>query len=277
MQLDKYFARIGYADEAGPTHECLTGIHRRHAFAIPYENLDVQLGRSLDFDEERIFDKLVMRPRGGWCYETHILLEWALREIGFDVMQVAAGIHRNERGDEIVGDHTAVLVRLGETYLADLGLGDGIRDPIPLIEGTYTQGALSFRLQRLDDGYWRFHNHAFAYPRSFDFRDEAADWELIRLHNQRQQTDPATPLVSNFVCQIMKPETVTCLTGRVLREKTAKGTSKKLVSKDDFDEVLYRVFGIQDKEALSIWPKVAARHDELFGEQTADQINFHGF
>jgi arylamine N-acetyltransferase len=91
MQLAKYLERIGYDGEAEPTYECLTAIHRGHAFAIPYENLDVQLGRPLDFDTDRIFDKLVMHPRGGWCYETHILLEWALREIGFDVMQVAAG------------------------------------------------------------------------------------------------------------------------------------------------------------------------------------------
>jgi N-hydroxyarylamine O-acetyltransferase len=277
MQLAKYLERIGYDGEAEPTYECLTAIHRAHAFAIPYENLDVQLGRPLDFDTDRIFDKLVMHPRGGWCYETHILLEWALREIGFDVMQVAAGIHRDERGDGLFGDHTAILVRLGETYLADLGLGDGIRDPIPLIEGTYSQGVLSFRLQLLEDGYWRFHNHSFAYPSSFDFRDEPTDWERIGQQNHRQQTDPASTLASNFVCQIMKPESVTCLTGRVLREKTVNGTSKQLISKDEFEDVLCWVFGIHDEEASSIWPKVATRHDELFGKQTAIQIDFQGF
>jgi len=277
VKLGKYLERIGYRGEIGPTLDCLTAIHRCHAFAIPYENLDVQLGRPLDFDIERIFDKLVMRPRGGWCFETHILLEWALREIGFDVMQVAAGIHRDERGDDLFGDHTAILVRLDETYLADLGLGDGIRDPIPLIEGTYSQGALSFRLERLEDGYWRFHSHAFAYPNNFDFRDEPADWVRIGRQNQRLQTDPASIFVSNFVCQIMKPESVTCLTGRVLREKTVNGTTKQLISKDEFEDILYRVFGIHDEEASSIWPKVATRHEELFGEQKAEQIDFQGF
>jgi N-hydroxyarylamine O-acetyltransferase len=89
MQLAKHLERIGFFGEVEPTQECLVAVHRKHAFAIPYENLDVHLGRSLDFDMERIFEKLVLRPRGGWCYETHILLEWALREIGFDVMQVA--------------------------------------------------------------------------------------------------------------------------------------------------------------------------------------------
>lgn len=277
MRLAKYLKRIGYVGKVEPTYECLTAIHRGHAFAIPYENLDVQLGRPLDFNIERIFEKLVVRPRGGWCYETHILLEWALREIGFDVMQAAAGIHRDERGNEIVGDHTAILVRLGETYLADLGLGDGIRDPIPLTEGVYAQGQLSFQLELLDDGYWRFHNHSFAYPRSFDFRDEPADWKRIEHHNHRQQTDPSSTLVSNFVCQIMKPESVICLTGRVLREKTINGASKHLISEDEFENVISEVFGIRDEEILSVWPKVAARHEALFGNQTTDQINYQGF
>lgn len=169
------------------------------------------------------------------------------------------------------------MVRLDETYLADLGLGDGIRDPIPLIEGTYHQGPLSFRLEFLEDGYWRFYNHAFAYPCRFDFQEKPADWKRIGQHNHRQQTDPSSTLVSNFVCQIMKPESVTCLTGRVLREKTINGTSKQLISEVEFEPVLAEVFGILDEEIPLIWPRVAARHEELFGNQTADQIDYQGF
>jgi hypothetical protein len=56
----------------GPNLECLTGIHRCQAFAIPYENLDIQLGRYLDRDRSRIFEKLVSQRRGGWCYEAVI-------------------------------------------------------------------------------------------------------------------------------------------------------------------------------------------------------------
>jgi len=277
MRLEEYLARIGYEGVTKPTYECLAAIHRAHAFSIPYENLDVQLGRLLDFDLERIFDKIVRHPRGGWCYETHILFEWALQQIGFEVEQVVAGIDRQDEGDGMVGNHTAVLVRLGDTYLADLGVGDSIRDPIPLTEGTYRQGILSFRLELLDDGYWRLHNHEFATLKSFDFRAVPADWARLGEHNHRQQSDPASILVSNFVCQIMKPEAVTCLTGRILREKTIDGTTKRLISENEFEDVLLRVFGIKDDEAMSIWPKVAARHDNLFGAKSADQIDYQGF
>ena len=75
----------------------------------------------------------------------------------------------------------------------------------------------------------------------------------------------------------MKPESVTCLTGRVLREKTINGTSKQLISEVEFEPVLAEVFGILDEEIPLIWPRVAARHEELFGNQTADQIDYQGF
>ncbi len=277
MNLLHYLERIGFDQTPRPTLKCLVAIHRAQAFSIPYENLDVQFGRRLDFDLERIFDKIVTRSRGGWCYETHILLEWALREIGFDVLTVAAGIHRDEQGDGTIGCHTALLVGLDQTYLADLGLGDGIRDPIPLVEGTYVQGPLSFRLERLDDGFWRFHNHAFAYPRNFDFRDEPADWDRIGQHNERQQTDPSATLVANLVCQLMLPGSAICLTGRLLRRKSQSGTTKRLLSEAEFESLLFTVFGLRDKDLQSLWPKVAARHEVLFGAQAASQIDFQGF
>ncbi len=277
MNLAHYLRRIGFTDTVSPTYPCFAAIHRAHALSVPYENLDVQLGRHLDFDLERIFDKIVTRSRGGWCYETHLLFEWALREIGFDTLQVVAGIYRREHGDETLGCHTAILVHLHETYLADLGLGDCIREPIPLLAGTYTQGPLSFRLELLDDGYWRFHNHALAYPCTFDFRVAPADWLQIGFHNNRQQTDPASTLVANLVCQIMKPESVTCLTGRLLREKSQSGMTKRLLSEDEFELVLNTTFGLQDNDFGSLWPRVAARHEVLFGDQAAAQIDFRGF
>jgi N-hydroxyarylamine O-acetyltransferase len=277
MNLQVYLNRIGYSGTVEPTLSCLTAIHRLQAFTIPYENLDIQLGRRVDRDREQIFDKLVLRQRGGWCYETHELLHWALSAIGFDAKLVTAGIHRNEFGDVKLGNHTAILVALDRIYLADLGLGDGIRDPIPLSEGTYVQGKLTFRLERIEDGYWRFFNHAFAYPTNFDFRDEPLDAALIDQNAEMLQTSNESLFVQNLVCQIMQPESVTCLTGRVLRQKTPEGTSKKLVKSSEFERVLADVFGIRCAEAASVWPRIEERHRQLFGEKPIEELDVSGF
>ena len=277
MDLQVYLNRIGYSGTVEPTLNCLTAIHRLQAFTIPYENIDIQLGRHLNRDRERIFDKLVSLQRGGWCYETHELLHWALVTIGFDARLVTAGIHRQEFGDVKLGNHTAILISLEKTYLADLGLGDGIRDPIPLIEGTYVQGTLTFRLERIENGYWRFFNHAFAYPTNFDFRDEPLDAALIDRNAEELQTSVESIFVQNLVCQIMQPESVTCLTGRVLRHKTTEGTTKRLVKASEFERVLVDVFGIHCPEVTSLWSRVEDRHRQLFGEKLIEELDVSGF
>lgn len=278
MRLDDYLGRIGHKGPVKPDFECLTSIHRHQALSVPYENLDIQLQRPVDQDIERIFDKIVRKNRGGWCFELNGLLDWALREVGFNATRCVAGVLRNERGDTILGNHVILLVQLDDLYLADLGLGDGIREPIPIKPGTYIQGELVFRLEMLNDGYWRFHNHHFGYPTSFDFKVVPADEQLIAGKCHLLQNSPESLFVQNLVCQFMTTDTVTCLTGQVLRFKTSKGTSKKMLnSAEELEDVLTEVFGIQDPSVKSVWPRVCQRHIELFGEQNIDEIEVTGF
>ena len=277
MDLQRYLERIGFTGRAEPTFACFSEVHRRQAFTVPYDTLDIQLGRPHDRDVARIFQKIVVKKRGGWCYETHELLFWALREIGFDARIVTAAIHREQYGDVKRGNHTAILVDLDQTYLADLGLGDGIRDPIPLAEGVYRQGRLAFSLERTSDGYWRFRNHAFAFPTNFDFKDEPLDHALVDRQSLAYQSGEDPLFQKNLACQIMHPETVTCLSGRVLRIKTPDGTSKRLIQRGEFEDVLLKVFGITDVDAMLAWPRVEARHLELFGDKPFDEVAVTGF
>lgn len=69
MDVDAYLVRIGYEGRLEPTPETLYALHRAHLLAIPYENLDIHLGRPLTLSLPDIFDKLVTQKRGGWCFE----------------------------------------------------------------------------------------------------------------------------------------------------------------------------------------------------------------
>lgn len=269
MRLEDYLIRIGYEGDVQPDFGCLTRIHRCHALTVPYENLDVQLERPLDQDLERIFHKIVTRRRGGWCYEQNGLLDWALSEIGFDVTRVAAAVARREYGDEKLGNHLILLVKLDKTYIVDLGLGDASRTPLPLVESTHQHGELAFRLERINEGYWRFHNHSFGDPTSYDFRQEAADESLLASKNQALQTSPDSIFVQNLAAHIMHENSITSLTGKVIRVKTSAGTTKTLLSSaKELETTLADIFGIEDPEIQSIWPKIQARHTALFGDQS---------
>lgn len=277
-EIAGYLDRIGYRGPVEPTLECLRQVHRAHALTIPYENIDVQLAMPVDQRIERIFDKLVVRKRGGWCYEMNGLLGWALTAIGFRVMRIAAGMLRSERGDLALGNHLVLLVDLEHRrYLADLGMGDGLREPIPLEPGSYKQGELDFRLELIEGGYWRFHSHSFGYPPNYDFRVEPADEALLDAKCRSLQTVPESVFVQNLVCQLMRPEAVTCLTGRVLRQKEKERTLKLLLnSPDELTRTLTTVFGIEGIDAAAIWPNVLARHEILFGASSIERIDVKG-
>jgi N-hydroxyarylamine O-acetyltransferase len=130
VALDAYLERI---DSTGPVRRdlaTLTAIHRAHLNAIPYENLEIQLGRENRLDEDAFVAKLVHGRRGGWCYEMNGLLTLALREIGFDVIRVGGAVARDALGDASIGNHMVGLVDLDRRYVVDVGLGDCATRPI---------------------------------------------------------------------------------------------------------------------------------------------------
>jgi N-hydroxyarylamine O-acetyltransferase len=272
-KLQAYFDRIGYRGVVRPDVQALFDIHRSQAFSIPYEAIDVLAGFRLDQNIEHIFDKLVRRKRGGWCYETNGLLGWALEKVGFQVQRVVAGVYRKDRGDSALGNHVVLLVHLGETYIADLGLGDALRVPIPLREGLHQQSELTFRLELLPDGYWRFHNHPMGSPSSFDFRNEPVDEKLLATKCTTLQADPQSYFVKNFECIRMSENSSVTLLGRVLRFTHKQGVNKEMITScAHLEHVLEEQFGIVGVDISKVWPKILERHRLLFGHEDAKPL-----
>jgi len=264
--LADYFARIGYSGTPRVDVETLVALHRAHLTAIPYENLDVQLGRPVTRDIAGIQAKLIHGRRGGWCYEMNGLLSWALEEIGFSLTRLAGGVMRAVAGDQQIGNHLVLLVHLDRPWLADVGFGDGLIDPVPLQEGPITQGFLNFRLERLDQRWWRFHNQPHGGAASFDFAEEAGDPALLDFKCHRLQTDPASNFTLNAILQRRTALGVDAITGRVLKQVRAGGVTKSLIP----DAAAYvghlrDLFGLDLPQAEQLWPKIIARHREVFG------------
>ena len=92
VELAHYLERIGHGWHVRPKLPTLRSLHRAHVSAIPFENLDVQLGLTPSLEPEAIYAKLVERRRGGWCYEMNGLFGAALQAIGFDVTRLACGV-----------------------------------------------------------------------------------------------------------------------------------------------------------------------------------------
>ena len=260
--LDRYLERIGYSGPFAVDAATLRVLHRDHLRAIPYENLDVQLGRPLTLDIERIYDKIVTRRRGGWCYEMNGLLAWALRTAGFSLTEIAAGVMREERGDEAFGNHLALIVHLERDYLADVGFGDGLLEAVALEEADIEQGPLKFRLERRD-AEWRFLNHPEGGARSFDFSQTPADRALLARKCQWLQSAPESPFVLNAVCQIHTSGGLAMLRGRSLKTITRAGVTQRILSDAaDYSRTLSSVFKLDIPEGEQLWSRILARDEE---------------
>src|ERR1700753_3713812 len=110
MNIGAYLRRIGLPGPLPPTLETLRRVHAAHLRAIPYENIDVQLGRPVTIERAAIFDKIVNRRRGGWCYEMNGLLGWALGELGFKVTRATGAVMREMFGQATEANHLVLRV-----------------------------------------------------------------------------------------------------------------------------------------------------------------------
>jgi N-hydroxyarylamine O-acetyltransferase len=266
VDLASYLGRIGYDAAPAADFATLQQLQQAHLTHIPYENLDVQLGRRVTLDPKDAFTKLVTQRRGGWCYEMNGLFAWALEAIGFGVMPMVGAVMRAERGASAIGNHLVLAVDLEQPYLVDVGLGDGPSEPIPLREGFYRQGWRTLQLEQLPDGWWRFHNFKTALAPSFDFQHRPADWAVLQQRCHWQQTSPDSRFVQNAICLRHKPSSVVALIGRVLKTIDERGTADQLIdSAGSYAETLRTVFGIGLHEARSLWPRITRRHTDLFG------------
>jgi N-hydroxyarylamine O-acetyltransferase len=123
--LDAYFARTGYTGLRSPTLATLNGIIAAHAQTIPFENLDVLLGRGINLEPAAVEQKLVHQKRGGYCFEQNSLLLHVLQALGFTVKPISARV-RLQRPRDFTPPRTHLFLRVeidGESWLADVGIG----------------------------------------------------------------------------------------------------------------------------------------------------------
>ena len=157
LDLDAYFARIGWTGAAPPTYETLAGLLFAHTGHIPFENLDVLLKRTVRLDLEGLQDKLVRRRRGGYCFEHASLFQAVLRRLGFAPTAHAARVVLMRPKEESPRGHMFLSVPMeGETFLVDPGFASySSRTPLPLRAGDL--GSNQSHVLTRADGLWTLH------------------------------------------------------------------------------------------------------------------------
>lgn len=136
LDLDAYLTRIGFDGEKTPTAQTLAALHRAHTTSIPFENLEIMLGRPIVLDLDTLQHKLIQCNRGGYCYEHVTVFAAALERLGFRFTALAG---RVSLGAQTIRPRTHALIVVefddGTRWLCDVGFGRGPLEPIELVAG----------------------------------------------------------------------------------------------------------------------------------------------
>src|SRR6266550_6884083 len=152
MDIQAYLQRISYTGPLVPIAETLRLLQVAHLQTVPFENLSIHSGEPIVLDDDALFEKIVRRRRGGFCYELNGLFAALLRALGFDVKMLSA---RVANAEGIFGpdfDHMTLLVTLAEPWLVDVGFGDSFLEPLKLDEESAPiHGHRAYRIVREDE------------------------------------------------------------------------------------------------------------------------------
>lgn len=209
MKIEAYFKRIGITGREKPNLAFLTRLMESHLKSVPFENLDIVNGRDIIIETDHIYKKVVENGRGGYCYELNLLFHTLLQKLGFDSTLVSGRVYNNKKsefGPEF--DHMAILVRLDQTYLVDVGFGESFRRPLPL-GGEYLDQNGKYRILCLDtekNEYIVEKQEGETWIYKYDFSCEPRVASDFLEMNAYQQTSPRTLFAKGVLCSISLDE-----------------------------------------------------------------------
>ncbi len=248
VDVPGYLARIGYSGPTTPASQTLRAIHRAHLLTVPFENLDIELGRKIVVSEDATVRKVVELRRGGFCYELNGAFASLLRALGFRVTLLSARVAGEGGRESAEFDHLTLRVDLEEPWLADVGFGDSFLEPVRMESGREQQDpAGKFRLVKLgermqlekgqSDGSWKPQYSFSLQPR------ELSDFTA---RCQYHQTSPDSHFVQNRICTRATPDGRITLSGmKLIVTQNGQRDEHVLASEDQRIKVLSEQFGIK--------------------------------
>jgi len=234
MDVQPYLRRIDYQGSLTPGIDLLRSIHRAHLFTVPFENLDIHLGREIVCDESRSLRKIVSERRGGFCYELNGAFAALLRALGFRVTLLSCRVARQDESYGPEFDHLTLRVDLEEPWLADVGFGECFLEPLRLeSRSEHEQSGRVYRLtsrvtsppstdavfglEVMAEGRWKKEYAFTLQPR------ELSDFAgMCHYH----QTSPESHFTRNRICSMATAE------GRVTLSENMSGESSDRKSSD---------------------------------------------
>ncbi|HUI84992.1 MAG TPA: arylamine N-acetyltransferase [Candidatus Binatia bacterium] len=254
MDVDAYLRRVGYEGARQPSPATLRGLHRQHLFTVPFENLDIALGTPIQLDPALMYEKIVTRRRGGFCYELNGLFGELLRAMGFRVHRLSARVRRDDGGFGPEFDHMLLRVELDGPWLVDVGFGDSFVDPIPFRAGGADQvNGHRYVVLPLAEEWELLREDEQGKVPLYVFRElthELSEYQrMCRFH----QTSPESHFTRSWICSRATPDgRITLANMRLIVTRGREREEVLLKTEGDLRRCLREAFGIEFEESASL-------------------------
>jgi arylamine N-acetyltransferase len=280
----RYLHRLGIADPGPPSVAALFALHRAHVERIPYEVIDIQLRRWTSVQPHHAVNR-VLRGRGGYCVQLNTAFSVLLAALGYQVSRHGAGVQASAGMPAVNADiapHMALSVELdGDQWLVDVGLGDGLHEPLPAKPGPYQQGPFSYRLSRsqTEPGGLRLDHDPRGSLAGIDVRMAPARQQDFHRWHHYLVSSPESRLVRALTVMHRDAVSVDALTGCLLRHVDSSGrTVRELATQAEWFDALTDVFAIEltdlDAQArTALWRKVRTAHDQWLAGKAASRAS----
>ena len=242
-----YLDRIAYSGPTEPTAENLRALHRAHLLAVPFENLDISLGRKIIADEGAILTKVIDLRRGGFCYELNGAFAALLRALGFQVTLLSARVARESGGEGPEFDHLTLRVDLKKAWLADVGFGDSFLEPLRL-EPVIEQADPAGRFRLIEDGcrwYMQKGETNGSWNAQYSFSLQPRRLEEFAAMCHFHQTSSESSFTQKRICSRATAEgRITVSEMRLIVTCAGKREERMLSSAEEWSSTLREHFGI---------------------------------
>ncbi len=157
MDIEKYLHRISYSGSLEPRLDVLKKLQIKHLLSIPFENLDIHNNTQIELSIDRVFEKIVIQNRGGFCYELNGIFFELLIALNFSAKRISARVFNKNKGYGEEFDHFAIIVSFNdEEYLVDVGFGDFTFEPLKLVlDEIQNDKNGEYIIDKYDDRYFR--------------------------------------------------------------------------------------------------------------------------
>jgi N-hydroxyarylamine O-acetyltransferase len=258
FELSAYLGRLGIAAPAVADSTGLAMVQRAHRQAIPFENLDILLGRGVDLSPDAVFDKLVRQRRGGYCFEQNRLFGDALKALGFSARRLMARVWFYGPLDIPGRTHTLLLVTLsGRPWIADAGFGGGYAPPMPLVaDRIVEEGGARHRLRQHEDHGWLLERDSGeGWVRQISFTLDEVHESDIAMANHWTATSPDSRFTTSAVLGRILPDgDISLIDQRLVRRQAGGGAKRDIADPASYRATLADSFGLvlSEEEVASL-------------------------